>query len=90
VIHNYRWRLSLAGGEPRYEDLEQKLSHGPVVSIPTITIASDFDGPAADGTAYAKKLSGKYSHRILKGIGHNVPQEAPQAFAQAVIDVDSY
>jgi pimeloyl-ACP methyl ester carboxylesterase len=90
VIHNYRWRLSLAGGEPRYEDLEQKLSQGPVVSVPTITIASDFDGPAADGTAYAKKFSGKYSHRILKGIGHNVPQEAPQAFAQAVIDVDSY
>jgi pimeloyl-ACP methyl ester carboxylesterase len=90
VIHNYRWRLSLAGGEPRYEDLEQKLSQGPVVSVPTITIASDFDGPAADGTAYAKKFPGKYSHRILKGIGHNVPQEAPQAFAQAVIDVDSY
>ena len=90
VIHNYRWRLSLAGGEPRYEDLERKLSQGPVVSVPAITIASDFDGPAADGAAYAKKFSGKYSHRILKGIGHNVPQEAPQAFAQAVIDVDTY
>ncbi len=66
VIHNYRWRLSLAEGERRYEDLEQKLSQGPVVSVPAITIASDFDGPAKDGTAYAKKFSGKYSHRILK------------------------
>ncbi len=90
VIHNYRWRLSLATGEPRYDDLEQKLFQGPVISVPAITIASDFDGPAADGAAYAKRFSGKYSHRILKGIGHNVPQEAPQAFAQAVIEVDSY
>jgi pimeloyl-ACP methyl ester carboxylesterase len=90
VIHNYRWRLSLAEGEPRYEPLEQKLSQGPVVSVPAITIASDFDGPSADGAAYSKKFLGKYSHRVLKNIGHNVPQEAPQAFAQAVIDVDSY
>jgi pimeloyl-ACP methyl ester carboxylesterase len=90
VIHNYRWRLSLADGERRYDILEQKLFQGPVISVPTITIASDFDGPAADGAAYAKKFSGKYSHRILKGIGHNVPQEAPQAFAKAVIDVDGY
>jgi pimeloyl-ACP methyl ester carboxylesterase len=90
VIHNYRWRLSLAEGEPRYEALERKLSLGPVVLAPAITIASDFDGPAADGAAYAKKFAGKHSHRVLKDIGHNVPQEAPQAFAQAVIDVDSY
>ena len=90
VIHNYRWRLSLAKGESRYDDLEQKLFAGPVITVPTITIASDFDGPAADGAGYRNKFSGKYSHRILKGIGHNVPQEAPQAFAQAVIDVDSY
>lgn len=55
-----------------------------------IAIASDFDGPAADGAPYRKKLSGKYSHRILKGLGHNVPQEAPQALVQAVIDVDGY
>jgi pimeloyl-ACP methyl ester carboxylesterase len=89
VIHNYRWRLSLAGGESRYEALEQKLSQGPVISTPTITIASDFDGPAADGAAYAKKFVGRYSHRVLRNIGHNVPQEAPQDFAQAVIDVDS-
>jgi pimeloyl-ACP methyl ester carboxylesterase len=90
VIHNYRWRLSLAKGEARYDRLENKLFEGPVITVPTITIASDFDGPAASGTAYAGKFSGKYSHRILKGIGHNVPQEAPQAFAQAVVDVDGY
>jgi pimeloyl-ACP methyl ester carboxylesterase len=90
VIHNYRWRLSLANGEQRYDDLEQKLFEAPVISVPTITIASDFDGAAADGASYRNKFSGKYSHRIFKGIGHNVPQEAPQAFAQAVVDVDGY
>jgi pimeloyl-ACP methyl ester carboxylesterase len=90
VIHNYRWRLSLAKGEPRYDDLEQKLFEGPVIAVPTITIGSDFDGAAADGTSYARKFSGKYSHRIFKGIGHNVPQEAPQAFAEAVVEVDGY
>ncbi len=86
VIHNYRWRLSLAPGDPRYDDLEKKLSEAPVIAVPTITIGSDFDGAAADGTSYAKQFSGKYSHRILKGIGHNVPQEAPQAFAAAVVE----
>ena len=90
VIHNYRWRLSLAEGEARYDDLERKLSTGPVITVPTITIGSDFDGPAADGRSYAGKFSGRYSHRILKGIGHSVPQEAPQAFAEAVVDVDGY
>jgi pimeloyl-ACP methyl ester carboxylesterase len=90
VIHNYRWRLSLAQGEPRYDDLEQKLFQAPVIAVPAITIASDFDGAAADGTSYAKQFSGKYSHRIFKGIGHNVPQEAPQAFAKAVVEVDGY
>lgn len=91
VVHNYRWRLSLAKGEPRYDDdLERRLFEGPVITVPAITISSDFDGPAADGAAYAKKFSGKYSHRVLKGIGHNVPQEAPRAFAQAVIDVDGH
>ena len=89
VMHNYRWRLSLAPGEPRYEDLEQKLFRAPVITVPAMTIASDFDGPAASGAAYAKKFSGKYSHRILRNIGHNVPQEAPREFAQAVIDVGS-
>jgi pimeloyl-ACP methyl ester carboxylesterase len=90
VIHNYRWRLTLAKGEPRYDDLEQKLFEGPVITVPTITIASDFDGPAADGTSYARKFSGKHSHKIFQGIGHNVPQEAPQAFAEAVIEVDGH
>ncbi|HEX9510186.1 MAG TPA: alpha/beta hydrolase, partial [Puia sp.] len=89
VIHNYRWRLSLAEGDPQYDSLEKKLADSPVITVPTITISSDFDGVAADGTAYAKKFSGKYSHRILKGIGHNVPQEAPLAFANAVIEVES-
>jgi pimeloyl-ACP methyl ester carboxylesterase len=90
VIHNYRWRLSLAKGEPRYDDLEQKLQAAPVIGVPAITIGSDFDGANANGAAYAKKFSGKYAHRVLKDIGHNVPQEAPQAFAQAVIDADGY
>jgi pimeloyl-ACP methyl ester carboxylesterase len=90
VIHNYRWRISVAKGEPQYEQLEEKLASGPVIAVPAITIASDFDGAAADGAAYRSKFSGKYSHRILKGIGHDVPQEAPQAFAQAIVDVDSY
>ena len=90
VIHNYRWRISLAPGEPQYDDLEKRLAETPVITVPTITIASDFDGAAADGTAYARLFSGKYAHRIFKGIGHNVPQEAPQAFAQAIVDVDGY
>jgi pimeloyl-ACP methyl ester carboxylesterase len=90
VIHNYRWRQSLAKGEPQYDDLERRLFEAPVIAVPTITIASDFDGAGADGTSYARKFSGKYSHRIIKGIGHNLPQEAPQAFADAVIEVDGY
>jgi pimeloyl-ACP methyl ester carboxylesterase len=90
VIHNYRWRIGLAAGDPKYDNLEQRLFTTPAIGVPTITIASDFDGPNADGKAYARLFTGKYSHRILKGIGHNVPQEAPQAFAQAIIDVDSY
>jgi pimeloyl-ACP methyl ester carboxylesterase len=90
VIHNYRWRLSVARGESRYDDLEQKLFKAPVIAVPTITIASDFDGSAADGTSYRKQFSGKYSHRIFKGIGHNVPQEAPQAFAKTIVDADGY
>jgi pimeloyl-ACP methyl ester carboxylesterase len=88
VIHNYRWRLSLADGERQYDGLERRLFEGPVITVPAITIASDFDGPAADGMAYAKRFSGPYSHRVLKGIGHNVPQEAPEAFTKAVVDVD--
>jgi pimeloyl-ACP methyl ester carboxylesterase len=88
VIHNYRWRLGLAPGEPEYDALEQKLAAGPAISVPTITIASDFDGAAANGTAYRGKFTGPYEHRVFEGIGHNVPQEAPEAFAQAVVDVD--
>ena len=92
VIHNYRWRLALAEGEPRYDDLERRLATGPVITLPTITLQGDADGaPRPDPSSYAKKFSGKYSHRtITGGIGHNLPQEAPQAFAQAVVDVDGY
>ena len=88
AIHNYRWRLGLAKGEPQYDELERKLSARPPIAVPAITIASDFDGPLADGKAYASQYTGKHSHRVLKGIGHNVPQEAPAAFAQAIIDLD--
>ncbi len=90
VIHNYRWRLSLADGETKYSALEQRIFARPVITVPSITIASDFDGAAADGKGYADRFTGKYSHRILNGVGHNVPQEAPTAFAQAVIDVDGF
>ncbi|HEX2228418.1 MAG TPA: alpha/beta hydrolase [Candidatus Binatia bacterium] len=90
VIHNYRWRLGLAEGERKYDDLEKRLATFPVISVPTITLQGDADGaPRPDPRSYAKKFSGKYSHRLIKGgIGHNLPQEAPQAFAQAVVDVD--
>jgi len=92
VIHNYRWRLALADGEPKYADLDKRLAAGPVITVPTITMEGDANGaPHPDPSAYAKKFSGKYSHRLIKGgIGHNLPQEAPQAFAQAVVDVDGY
>jgi len=92
VIHNYRWRLSLAPGDPQYDYLEDQLAKGPVIKVPTITIDGDSDGvaPATDGTAYAGKFSGKHIHRIIKGAGHNLPQEAPQAFTDAIIEVDSY
>jgi len=90
VIHNYRWRLSLADGEAKYNDIEQRIFARPVITVPSITIGSDFDGAAADGKGYADRFTGKYSHRVLNGIGHNVPQEAPQAFAQAIIDVDAF
>jgi pimeloyl-ACP methyl ester carboxylesterase len=87
VIHNYRWRLSLAPGEARYDALEQKIAGAPAIKVPTITIASDFDGAAADGAAYAKRFVGPHVHRVLKGIGHNVPQESPHEFAKAIVDV---
>jgi pimeloyl-ACP methyl ester carboxylesterase len=89
VIHNYRWRLGLAEGEARYDDLEKKLAQSPVITVPTITMEGDANGaPHPEPSAYAKMFSGKYSHRTIDGgIGHNLPQEAPQAFAEAVVDV---
>jgi pimeloyl-ACP methyl ester carboxylesterase len=92
VIHNYRWRLSLAEGEPKYDDLEKRLAEAPVITVPTITLEGDANGaPHPEPSSYARKFSGKYAHRIIEGgIGHNLPQEAPQAFAQAVFDVDRY
>ena len=92
VIHNYRWRLGLAEGEPKYDDLEKRLAEGPVIAVPTITLEGDANGaPHPDASSYAKKFSGKYAHRIIKGgVGHNLPQEAPQAFAEAVVEVDGY
>jgi pimeloyl-ACP methyl ester carboxylesterase len=89
TIHNYRWRLGLADGEPKYDALEQQLAKAPVITVPTITLEGDANGaPHPDPSAYAKKFSGKYAHRtITGGIGHNLPQEAPQAFADAVRDI---
>jgi pimeloyl-ACP methyl ester carboxylesterase len=88
VIHNYRWRLGLAQGEAQYDELEQALQRRPIITVPAITIGSDFDGAAVDGAAYRDRFSGPYAHRMLPGIGHNVPQEAPRAFADAIIDAD--
>ena len=89
VIHNYRWRLGLAEGEPKFDALEKKLAAAPVITVPTITMEGDANGaPHPEPSAYANKFSGPYEHRnIAGGIGHNLPQEAPQAFAQAVVDV---
>jgi len=88
VIHNYRWRLSIAAGDPQYDELEKKLSMTPIITVPTIVITSDFEAGfgIGSGAAFASKFSGKYSYKVLKDIGHNVPQEAPQAFAEAVIE----
>jgi pimeloyl-ACP methyl ester carboxylesterase len=89
VIHNYRWRLGLAHGDSGLDDLEVKLAAAPQISVPTITLEGDANGaPHPDPAAYARKFSGKYLHRLVKGgIGHNLPQEAPEAFSQAVMDV---
>jgi pimeloyl-ACP methyl ester carboxylesterase len=91
VIHNYRWRIGAAEGEARYDDLEKQLASGPVITVPTITLEGDANGaPHPDPGTYGAKFSGKYAHRTISGgIGHNLPQEAPQAFAEAIIDVDS-
>jgi pimeloyl-ACP methyl ester carboxylesterase len=89
VIHNYRWRQGLADGERKYDDLEKRLAESPVITVPTITMEGDANGaPHPEPSAYAKKFSGRYAHRTIKGgIGHNLPQEAPQAFAEAIVDV---
>jgi pimeloyl-ACP methyl ester carboxylesterase len=92
VIHNYRWRLDLAAGEPQYDNLEKRLAEAPVISVPTITLEGDANGaPHPEPGSYRNKFSGKYMHRTINGgIGHNLPQEAPQAFAQAVVEVDGF
>jgi pimeloyl-ACP methyl ester carboxylesterase len=92
VIHNYRWRIALAPGEPQYDDLERRLAGAPAIAVPTISLEGDANGaPHPDPDAYASKFSGKYAHRTISGgVGHNLPQEAPQAFAQAIVDVDSF
>ncbi len=89
VIHNYRWRLGLAEGETRYDGIEERLAAGPTIPVPTITMEGDANGaPHPPPAAYAAKFTGKYEHRTLTGgVGHNLPQEAPQAFAQAILDV---
>ncbi|MBD0319480.1 MAG: alpha/beta hydrolase, partial [Gemmatimonadetes bacterium] len=92
VIHNYRWRLGLAEGEPRFDALEARLAAAPAISVPTITMEGDANGaPHPEPSAYAGKFTGRYEHRNLTGgIGHNLPQEAPRAFAQAIMDVDRF
>jgi pimeloyl-ACP methyl ester carboxylesterase len=89
VIHNYRWRLGLAEGEAKFADIEKRLAQAPVISVPTITLEGDANGaPHPEPSTYAKKFSARYEHRtITGGIGHNLPQEAPQAFAQAIVDI---
>jgi pimeloyl-ACP methyl ester carboxylesterase len=89
VIHNYRWRLGLATGEPKFDDLEKRLATGPTIGVPTITLEGDANGaPHPEPSSYANKFTGRYSHRqVAGGIGHNLPQEDPKAFAQAIIDI---
>jgi pimeloyl-ACP methyl ester carboxylesterase len=92
VIHNYRWRLGIAEGEREYDDLEMQLAKGPLITVPAITLESDANGaPHPESSAYANKFSGKYVHKVIDGgVGHNLPQEAPKAFADAIIEVDKY
>jgi pimeloyl-ACP methyl ester carboxylesterase len=92
VIHNYRWRLGIASGESQYDDLEQQLATGPVITVPTITLEGDANGaPHPEPAAYATKFSGKYTHRTISGgVGHNLPQEAPKAFVEAILEVDGF
>jgi pimeloyl-ACP methyl ester carboxylesterase len=92
VMHNYRWRLGLANGDAQYDNLEKRLAESPVITVPTITLEGDANGaPHAESGSYANKFRGKYAHRMVTGgVGHNLPQEAPQAFAQAIIEVAGY
>jgi hypothetical protein len=92
VIHNYRWRLGLAEGEARFDDLEKRLAAAPTIGVPTITLEGDANGaPHPEPGAYAGKFTGRYVHRTLSGgIGHNLPQEAPRAFADAVMEAAGY
>jgi len=89
VVHNYRWRLGLVEGEPKYADLEKRLAAAPVITVPAITLEGDANGaPHPDPATYAGKYTGRYRHRLIAGgIGHNLPQEAPKAFADAVLEV---
>jgi pimeloyl-ACP methyl ester carboxylesterase len=90
VIHNYRWRLGLAAGDPKHDELEKRLADFPVITVPSMTLEGDANGaPHPDAGSYAKKFSGRYAHRVITGgVGHNLPQEAPRAFAEAVVDVN--
>lgn len=92
VIHNYRWRLGLVEGEPKYDEMEKRLARLPVIAVPTITMEGDANGaPHPESSTYAKMFTNKYEHRLIRGgIGHNLPQEAPHAFAEAVVDVDRF
>jgi len=92
VIHNYRWRIGSADGEPQYDDLEEKLAQGPLITVPTITLEGDANGaPHPEAASYREKFTGPYAHHVLTGgVGHNPPQEAPRAFADAVVQVDRF
>jgi pimeloyl-ACP methyl ester carboxylesterase len=92
AVHNYRWRIGAAAGEVRYDAIESKIAAAPNINVPTITLEADANGaPHPDPASYARKFSGPYEHRQLGGsIGHNLPQEAPEAFAKAVIDVGRF
>lgn len=92
VLHNYRWRLSIEPGEAQYDDIENRLAAAPSISVPSVTLDGDADGvvPASDGSAFARRFTGKHVHHIIKGAGHNLPQEAPEAFSRAIIEANSY